>query len=181
MDAYGPAASDKDITLRGDLENDSGPVEVDADRIQQILSNLLSNAIRFTPTGGSIEVSCRRRGDGVELSVRDSGRGIPADALPHVFERYWQGAPALDADSGLGLGLAICKRLVELHDGQIEVMSEGRDRGATFVVRFPLAAGSGNKRTKRRNFTVHSRIRDAARDTARLAGRRVARPFRTES
>ena len=181
LEAYGPAASQKNITLSGDLENDSGPVEVDADRIQQIVSNLLSNSIRFTPSGGHIEVHCGRRGDGVEVRVRDSGRGIPVDALPHVFERYWQGAPALDGDSGLGLGLAICQRLVELHDGQIEAMSEGRDRGATFIVRLPLAAGVTEKRMRRRNFTVHTRIRDAALNAARLAGRQVARPFRTES
>ncbi|MDE2263324.1 MAG: response regulator, partial [Gammaproteobacteria bacterium] len=181
LDAYGPAASQKEITLRGKLSNDSGPVEVDADRIQQIVSNLLSNAIRFTPSGGCIEVSCGRQGDGVELQVRDSGRGIPAEALPHVFERYWQGAPAPDSDSGLGLGLAICQRLVELHDARIEVMSEGQDRGATFVVRLPLATGSTGKRAKRRNPVVHSRIRDAALNAARLAGRQISRPFRTES
>ena len=181
LEAYGPAASQKDITLRGNLDDDSGPVEVDADRIQQIVSNLLSNAIRFTPIGGHIEVHCCSREQGVELRVCDSGRGIPADALPHVFERYWQGAPALDGDGGLGLGLAICQRLVELHDGQIEAMSEGPDRGAIFVVRLPLAAGAAEKRARRRNFTVHTRIRDAALNAARLAGRKVARPFRTES
>ena len=177
LEAYGPAASQKDIKLHGNLQNGSGPVDVDPDRIQQILSNLLSNAIRFTPMGGSIEVHCSRGGEGVELLVRDSGRGIPADALPYVFERYWQGAPALDDDSGLGLGLAICKRLVELHDGQIEAISEGCDRGASFIVRLPLAADAAGKRPKRRNFLVHSRIRDAAR----LAGRRVTRPFRADS
>ncbi|HXR93310.1 MAG TPA: ATP-binding protein [Steroidobacteraceae bacterium] len=181
LEAYGPAASQKDIILRGKLEDDSGPVEVDADRIQQIVSNLLSNAIRFTPTGGHIEVRCGRCADDVEVRVCDSGRGIPADALPHVFERYWQGAPALDGDSGLGLGLAICQRLVELHDGHIEAMSEGRDRGATFIVRLPLAAGAVDKRKRRRNFAVHTRIRDAALNAARLAGRQVTRPFRTES
>ncbi len=181
LEAYGPAASQKDITLRGKLSNDSGPVEADGDRIQQIISNLLSNAIRFTPTGGCIEVHCARRADCVELLVRDSGRGIPADALPHIFERYWQGAPPLEGDSGLGLGLAICRRLVELHDGQIEVMSEGQDRGTTFIVRLPLAAGSAAKRARRRNVLVHTRIRDAALNAARVAGRQMTRPFRTET
>ena len=181
LEAYGPAACQKNITLRGRLESDSGPVEVDADRIQQIVSNLLSNAIRFTPNGGEIEVRCGRRADHIELSVRDNGRGIPAEALPRVFEHYWQGAPAADGDSGLGLGLAICRRLVELHDGRIEVMSDGCDQGATFIVRLPLAAGFAGKRTKRRNHLVHSRIRDAALNAARLASRQVTRPFRTES
>ena len=119
VEAYVPAVSQKGITLRSDLDDDSGPVEVDADRIQQIVSNLLSNAIRFTPPGGRIEVQCGRGAEGVELVVRDSGRGIPADALPHVFERYWQGTPAAHSDSGLGLGLAICRQLVELHETSV--------------------------------------------------------------
>jgi signal transduction histidine kinase len=180
-EAYGPAASQKDITIESNLDADSGPVEVDAERIQQIVSNLLSNAIRFTPAGGRIEVQCSRRGEVVELLVRDSGKGIAADALPKVFDRYWQGAPALDGDSGLGLGLSICRLLVELHGGRIEALSEGRNRGATFIVRLPLAAGAAGKRTRRRNFPLHARIRDAAFTAARLAGRQVARPFRTGS
>ena len=124
---------------------------------------------------------CGRNSEGIELVVRDSGRGIPADALPLVFERYWQGAPALDADSGLGLGLAICRQLVELHDGHIDVTSEGRDSGATFVVRLPLAAKAVEKRTRRRKLALHTRIHDAAFTTAHLAGRPGPRPFRTGS
>ena len=181
IEAYGPAAAQKEITLDSKLDKDSGPVEVDADRIQQIVSNLLSNAVRYTPAGGRVEVQCRRGSDGIELLVRDSGRGIPADALPYVFERYWQGAPASDTDSGLGLGLSICRLLVELHDGRIEAMSEGRNKGATFVVRLPLAANAADKRTRRRKFPLHTRIRDAAFTAVRLASREVARPFRIDS
>jgi signal transduction histidine kinase len=181
IEAYGPAASQKHIDLRGELDDDSGPIEVDADRIQQIVSNLLSNAIRFTPAGGRIEVQCRRGADGIELLVRDSGKGISADALPHVFERYWQGTPALDAHGGLGLGLAICRQLVELHGGRIEAMSEGQGRGTTFIVRLPRAAKAADKRTKRRKSKVHTRISDAAFTAARLAGRQAAGPFRTDS
>jgi two-component system CheB/CheR fusion protein len=181
IEAFGPAATQKDVTLLGKLESASGPAEVDADRLQQIVSNLLSNAIRFTPPGGRIEVHCGRRTDCVELLVRDTGKGIAAEALPRVFERYWQGQPALDADSGLGLGLSICRMLVELHQGQIEVMSDGPGRGTTFVVRLPLAAGASGKRAKHRNFPLPTRIRDAAFSAARLAGRQVARPFRTGS
>ena len=171
VEAYRPAAAKKHITLHDELEDDSGPVEVDADRIQQIVSNLLSNAIRFTPAGGRIDVQCRRGCNGIELSVRDSGKGIPADALPHVFERFWQGTPAADPDAGLGLGLAICRQLVELHGGRIEATSEGCDRGTTFVVRLPMAATVGGKRTKDRKLGLHTRIRDAAFTTARLAAR----------
>jgi signal transduction histidine kinase len=181
IEAFGPAAAHKDIALVGKLEKNSGPAEVDADRLQQIVSNLLSNAIRFTPTGGRIEVHCGRRTDCVELRVRDTGKGIIADALPRVFERYWQGQPALDADSGLGLGLSICRMLVELHEGQINVMSDGPGRGTTFVVRLPLAANASGKRTKHRNFPLHTRIRDAAFSAARLAGKQAGRPVRTGS
>lgn len=171
IEAYGPAASKKGISLESKLDDDCGPVEVDADRIQQIVSNLLSNAIRFTPTGGRIEVQCGQAADVIELLVRDSGKGIPADALPHVFERYWQGTPPREADGGLGLGLAICRQLVELHDGRIEAMSEGKDRGTTFVVRLPLAK-SADKKASRRKFPLHARIQDAAF----TAGRQASRP-----
>jgi signal transduction histidine kinase len=181
IEAFVPAAAHKEITLVGKLEKDSGPADVDADRLQQIVSNLLSNAIRYTPVGGRIEVHCGRRDDHVELLVRDTGKGIAADALPRVFERYWQGQPALDAESGLGLGLSICRMLVEQHQGKIEVMSEGEGQGATFIVRFPLAADTSGKKSKRRNTPLPTRIKDAAFATARVAGRQVSRPFRTGS
>ena len=178
LEAYEPAMSKKGITLESRLEDDCGPVEVDSDRIQQIVSNLLSNAIRFTPTGGRIEVQCRRDTDGIELSVRDSGKGIAADALPRVFERYWQGTPSTHTDGGLGLGLAICRQLVELHEGRIEATSEGQDKGATFTVRLPLSK-SADKRTRRRKAPLHARIHDAAFTATRLASRQTARPVRT--
>jgi hypothetical protein len=170
VDTYGPAAAKNEIALESKLDDDCGPVEVDADRIQQIVSNLLSNAIRFTPPDGRIVVQCRRGADGVELLVRDSGKGIAADALPHVFERYWQGTRALDSDGGLGLGLAICRQLVELHEGRIEAMSEGKDRGSVFVVWLPLAK-SADKQAKRRKIPLHARIHDAAFTAARSGHR----------
>jgi signal transduction histidine kinase len=171
LDAYGPAASQKGVTLETKLDEDCGPVEVDFDRIQQIVSNLLSNAIRFTPAGGRIEVECRQQADGIELLVRDSGKGIPADALPRVFERYWQGTRSRDTDGGLGLGLAICRQLVELHEGRIEAMSDGKGRGATFLVWLPLSK-SPDTRTKRRKPPLHARIHDAA-FTADRSGQRL--------
>lgn len=181
IQAYCPAASKKGIRLEGKLDDDSGPVEVDSDRIQQIVSNLLSNAIRFTPAGGRIEVSCRRAEEAVELLVCDSGKGIAADALPHVFERYWQAAPSPDGDSGLGLGLAICRQLVELHGGRIEAMSEGQGRGTTFIVRLPLSAKAADKQKKRRKAPLHTRIEDAAFTAGRLAERQAGPPFRAGS
>lgn len=181
IEAYKPAADAKSVVIRSALEHVSGPVNVDADRIQQIVSNLLSNAIRFTPPGGRIEVRCRRRADTVELTVSDSGRGISSDALPRIFERYWQGAAVLDGDSGLGLGLSICRHLVELHEGRIEALSEGQDRGTTFVVRLPLAAAAAHRRAGDEEFPLHARVRDAAFAAARLAGRQLARTFRSGS
>jgi len=181
IEAFVPAATHKEISIVSKLENDSGPADVDADRLQQIIANLLSNAIRYTPAGGRIEVHCSRRENCVELLVRDSGKGISPEALPHVFERYWQGQPAAEGENGLGLGLSICRMLVELHDGQIEAMSDGQGRGATFAVRLPLAADASSKKPKRRNASLPTRIRDAAFATARLAGQQVARPFRTGS
>ena len=181
VEAYKPAADNKSVVIRSALEDVCGPVNVDADRIQQIVSNLLSNAIRFTPPGGRIEVRCQRRADTVELAVSDSGRGITSDALPHVFERYWQGAAVLDGDSGLGLGLSICRHLVELHEGRIEALSEGQDRGTTFVVRLPLAAAAAHRGAGDYAFPLHARVRDAAFAAARLAGRQIARTFRSGS
>ena len=181
IEAYKPAADNKSVVIRSALEDISGPVNVDADRIQQIVSNLLSNAIRFTPPGGRIEVRCQRRADTVELAVSDSGRGITPDALPHIFERYWQGAQALDGDSGLGLGLSICRHLVELHEGRIEALSEGQDRGTTFVVRLPLAAAAAHRAAGDCEVPLHARVRDAAFAATRLAGRQIARTFRNGS
>lgn len=110
-------------------------------RLQQVLWNLLSNALKFTPTDGSVGVSLRRAGPAVEVRVADTGRGIDPNVLPHIFDRFWKGSShsgALDR-SGLGLGLAIAKHVVELHDGTITAESDGKDRGAAFTVRLPLA------------------------------------------
>ncbi|HVS76451.1 MAG TPA: ATP-binding protein, partial [Steroidobacteraceae bacterium] len=137
-DAFAPSARQKGVALSIDLEPRCGPIKADADRLQQVLWNLLSNAIRFTPPGGRIALECGRRGEVVELRVRDSGRGIEAEDLPHIFEQYWQHKRTSDRESGLGLGLSISRRIVELHGGSIEAESEGEGRGATLIARFPL-------------------------------------------
>jgi signal transduction histidine kinase len=175
IEAFAPAASKKKITVHQMLETESGPASIDPDRLQQIVSNLLSNAIRFTPPGGRIDVSCAPRADTVELRVSDSGRGIRAEALPYVFDRYWQGKQASDDDSGLGLGLSISRRLVELHGGQIEALSEGEGLGATFVVRFPLTTGRPEDHEAPQGIEAPARVRDAALATEILAERQVAR------
>jgi signal transduction histidine kinase len=159
--AFAPAAARKQVALNSFLEPKSGPANVDADRLQQVVSNLLSNALRFTPPGGRIDVHCERSVDVVEVRVRDSGRGIRAEALPHVFERYWQGKRASHEGSGLGLGLSISRRLVELHGGQIEALSEGEGRGATLIVRIPVAKAGTQERATLTEMPAPSRVRDA--------------------
>ena len=174
VEAFAPAVSKKKLTLHRMLEEKCGPVSIDPDRLQQILANLLSNAIRFTPPGGRIDVSCACRADTVELRVSDSGRGIRADALPYVFERYWQGKQASEDDSGLGLGLTISRGLVELHGGNIEALSEGEGLGATFVVRFPLARSCPEHDEAREAVNPLDRVRDAALAAERLAEQQIA-------
>ena len=137
IDVVRAAADAKHIGIRVDADGPS-LLLADEHRLKQIVWNLVSNAVKFTPEGGSVEVSVRRVTHGVELVVRDDGAGIPREFLPFVFERFRQ----LDGSStrhagGLGLGLAIVRHLVELHGGTVKVASDGIDRGATFVVVLP--------------------------------------------
>ncbi len=174
VEAFGPAIAKKRITLQQSLQPASGPAKVDMDRLQQILANLLSNAIRYTPAGGRIDVSCARRGDVVELRVSDTGRGIRPEALPHVFERYWQGERAPEDDGGLGLGLSITRRLVELHGGQIEALSEGEGTGATFIVRLPVSDTPPGEHHTPESSEPTMRVQDAALAAKIIAERQVS-------
>ncbi|MDB6156720.1 MAG: multi-sensor hybrid histidine kinase [Gammaproteobacteria bacterium] len=140
VDSFRPVAHGKGLTVVTDLANDAGPLRADPERLQQVAWNLLSNAIHFTPPGGRIEVRCSRQGSQAVLYVRDTGRGISQAAVPHIFERYWQGGSGTrPRRQGLGLGLAIAHRIVELHTGSIEAASEGEGRGSVFTVRLPIA------------------------------------------
>jgi PAS domain S-box-containing protein len=115
-------------------------LDVDPTRFAQVISNLVHNSAKFTPDGGRIEIRAERRGGWLRLSVRDTGAGMAPDVLPQVFEVFVQGAPPFDrAQGGLGLGLALVRRLVELHGGTVEAHSDGPGRGSEFVVRVPLA------------------------------------------
>ena len=138
VDSFRPAALAKNLTVETALETGAGTVHGDTERLQQVVWNLLSNAIRYTPPEGRIQIRYTRRGDHVELLMRDSGQGIPADALPHLFERYWQGRGSERRSQGLGLGLAISHRIIELHGGKIMAASEGEGCGATFTVLLPV-------------------------------------------
>src|SRR6516225_101248 len=118
----------------------AGPVPGDPNRLQQVSWNLLSNAIKFTPKGGKVRVILARINSHAELIVSDTGQGISAEFLPHVFERFTQrDSSSTRTHQGLGLGLAICRHLVELHGGSIHAESGGEGQGATFTVKLPLA------------------------------------------
>jgi CheY-like chemotaxis protein len=126
--------------VRVELDGAAGSVVGDASRLQQVVWNLLANAVKFTPAGGAIEITLVRRGRDAELTVRDTGQGIRPDFLPHVFERFRQADGTTNrAYGGLGLGLAIVRHLVELHGGAVEAASPGEGQGATFRVWLPLA------------------------------------------
>jgi len=136
-----PAADAKGIHIRKVLDPSAGPINGDPQRLQQIVWNLLSNAIKFTPKDGKVQVLLESVNSHVEISVADSGIGIDAQFLPHVFERFRQAdASTTRRFGGLGLGLSIVKHLVELHGGTVGVKSAGENLGTTFSVRFPVAA-----------------------------------------
>jgi CheY-like chemotaxis protein len=131
-------AAARNIDLRIDLPASAGRVLGDADRLQQVVWNLLSNAVKFTPEGGWVAVRLRRSGSRLVLRVRDNGKGIAADFLPQVFERFRrEDSSARRGEEGLGLGLALVRHLVHLHGGDIEAASAGPGRGACFTLRLP--------------------------------------------
>jgi signal transduction histidine kinase len=138
VESAGAAAAAKQIQLVTRCEPGVDRIRGDADRLQQVIWNLLWNAIKFTPEGGRVEVAVAQVGSEVVVSVTDTGRGIPAAFLPHVFEPFRQADPTpARIAGGLGLGLAIVRQIVELHGGRVEADSPGEGQGATFLARFP--------------------------------------------
>jgi two-component system CheB/CheR fusion protein len=136
-----PDATAKQIRPEQSVEAPLPPILGDPRRLQQVASNLLSNAIKFTPPGGKVDIVLRSAGSWVELVVRDTGVGISASFLPHVFDRFQQEqTTTARRGGGLGLGMAIVRNLVELHGGTVGVASDGQGHGATFIVRLPVAA-----------------------------------------
>jgi two-component system sensor histidine kinase BaeS len=137
VNSHRPLAAEKNINLEVETAVELPLIEVDPDRIGQVLDNLLSNALRHTPDGGSIRLSAREVDQGVELSVADTGPGIAPEAQPHVFERFYRADSSRGRDlGGSGLGLAIARSIVESHGGHIRAESEPGD-GAAFVVWLP--------------------------------------------
>jgi PAS domain S-box-containing protein len=141
IEAVEAAALAKAVVLEARIDPDLPVVLGDPDRLQQVLWNLLSNGIKFTPRGGRVTVTVTGREGEMVMAVADTGAGIKPEFLPHVFERFRQAESSTNrAYGGLGLGLAIVRHLVELHGGSVSVASEGEGRGATFTVRLPVAA-----------------------------------------
>jgi PAS domain S-box-containing protein len=143
VDTVRPAAEAKGVRLVTIVDPRATPVSGDPERLQQILWNVLSNAVKFTSRGGQVQARLERINSHVELTVTDTGIGIPADFLPHVFDRFRQADAGIDrARGGLGLGLAIARHLVELQGGRIFADSDGPGKGATFRIELPIRSAS---------------------------------------
>jgi PAS domain S-box-containing protein len=138
LETHRAAAAAKPLWLDFDGDIDVPPIRGDASRLQQVVSNLLANAVKFTPPDGRVVVSLRHDQDWVELSVRDSGAGMDPALLPHIFEPFKQGQANAGAERGLGLGLAIVRELVRAHKGDVRAASPGPGEGSTFTVRLPV-------------------------------------------
>lgn len=149
IDTVQPAAESRGVEIHADLElaqldPNAGIITGDAGRLQQIIWNLLTNAVKFTPRGGRVEITLKRQDPWATVTITDTGRGINAEDLPFIFDLFRQ-ADSSDTRpvGGLGLGLSLVKDLVELHGGQITAESEGAGKGATFTIKLPLRAVSG--------------------------------------
>ncbi len=141
VDAMQLSADAKMIKIRTSLDPSADTITGDPDRLRQVVSNLFSNAVKFTPLGGQIEVELRPADSFIELQIRDTGMGITPEALPHIFERYHQAdATSGQRRGGLGLGLALVRQLVEAHGGMVTAESKGKAQGATFTVKLPRQA-----------------------------------------
>jgi signal transduction histidine kinase/ActR/RegA family two-component response regulator len=174
LDVVRPAADAKGVTVHVALDATLDRLTADPDRLQQIVWNFLTNAVKFTPKGGWVRVQVLPVGSHIEVEVSDSGRGIDPAFLPYVFERFRQAeSGAARAHGGLGLGLSIVKSLVELHGGTVEARSEGEGRGSTFVVRLPIGSARADDSG---HASARLRANEAAPDFASppaLAGARV--------
>lgn len=167
--AISPAAENKSLAIKLKIETDTDEVLGDKNRLRQIIDNLLTNAVKFTPEGGEINVALERDGSKLKLSIEDDGIGINPEILPHIFDRFSQGDGGSKRKyGGLGLGLAIVKHLVSLHDGNISAHSDGDGKGARFLVEFPLISAAAKKQKTSANVENQS-----VRQDKPLAGKRI--------
>lgn len=157
LETVRPAADAKEIQLQSVLDSTTGPVAGDSDRLQQVVWNLLSNAIKFTPKAGLVQILLECVNSYVEITVTDTGKGISPDFVPYVFDRFRQAdSSTTRAYSGLGLGLAIVRHLVELHGGTVHAESQGEGKGATFKVRLPLVKESRTREQQSKEENINS-------------------------
>jgi len=173
LDAVRPAADAKAICMETVVDPAVGPVTGDPSRLQQVVWNLLMNAIKFTPKGGRVGLRLRQAGSLAEIVVSDTGQGIAPATLPHVFDRFWQAdSSTTRKHGGLGLGLALVKHLVELHGGEVVAQSEGEGRGATFTVKLPVGVADAPSGPPARPLPLSSAV-GSFPATVRLDGVRV--------
>jgi PAS domain S-box-containing protein len=175
IDSVRPAADAKEVSLEISLDPDAGPVSGDAGRLQQVVWNLLSNGVKFTPKGGRVQVRLSRKDTYIEIEVSDNGQGIKLEFLPFVFDRFRQAdGSTTRAHGGLGLGLAIVRHITELHGGSVAADSPGIDRGATFTVRLPLMTTQSKPgEGKRDNLSASSKVSHARGQAQSLDGVKV--------
>jgi signal transduction histidine kinase/CheY-like chemotaxis protein len=168
-----PAADAKGVRVQTLIDPRVGPVSGDPGRLQQVVWNLVSNAVKFTPRDGRVQVRLQRVNSHVEIAVSDTGIGIPANFIPYVFERFRQAeAGTTRKTGGLGLGLAIVRHIVEMHGGTVEAASPGEGQGATFRVRLPLMIVHPATLEPRREHPTAER-RDVLKGLGGLTGTRV--------
>ena len=168
-----PAADAKGVHVQTMIDPNVGPVSGDPGRLQQVVWNLVSNAVKFTPKRGRIQVRLARVNSHIEIVVSDNGIGIPADFIPYVFDRFRQADSRTTRKAGgLGLGLAIVRHIVEMHGGTVDVTSAGENQGATFRVHLPVMIVHPEKGATRREHPRTER-REALRKLEDLAGVRV--------
>jgi PAS domain S-box-containing protein len=169
IESVKPMAAAKDIRLTSVLDTLAGPISGDPARIQQVLWNLLTNALKFTPKTGRVHVLLERVNSHLEVSVSDNGEGIAPEFLPHVFDRFRQAdASTTRSHRGLGLGLAIVKNLVELHGGTVRAKSPGVGQGSTFTIALPVSVTRTDPAPEQTSSTA-----DDAETTCNLEGVRV--------
>jgi signal transduction histidine kinase/ActR/RegA family two-component response regulator len=173
LDTVRPAAEGKSIRLQSVLDPHAGPIIGDPARLQQVVWNLLMNAVKFTDKGGRVQVYLQRVNSHVEVVVSDTGRGIDPDVLPFIFDRFRQAdSSSARAHGGLGLGLALVKHLVELHGGTVVAQSSGEGKGATFIVKLPLTIAAITEGPVRRVHPTAPIMEDVS-GGVRLEGLRV--------
>lgn len=174
LQAAQPAAAARNIRIQKMLEASAGTIDGDPARLQQIVWNLVNNAVKFTPKGGKVEVTLRRIDSQIEIVVADNGPGIAPDLLPQIFDRFRQGdSSTTRSHGGLGLGLAIAKQLVELHGGQINAYSAGLGKGSKFSVVLPVSTNSLSDAEQATAAELSRGANDSAAAPAKLDGVRV--------